>query len=420
MHRRGKNQSGPHTPRAGVGTRSVPTTMGERMQIGLCYESVLPARGGCEHYISDLARRLARDGHGVHLFASRWDANALPSSTVYHKIPQPTGPRFLKPWRFASACIDALQANPVDVSMGFDKTWGQDILYPQGGLHSASRVQNLVKHEPGPDRFSARLARLADLSSYSFARLERRQYLTSPRPQVLAISHMVADHFRTFLGLDDSSVQVLHASIDPERFVAVDRLARRARERLSWRATADDAIGLFVGMNYRLKGLAQLLKAMAHVPRECRFRLMIVGSAKYARYESLAKQLGIGDRVKFLGFQVDPRDAYFASDFLVHPTFYDPCSLVALEALACGLPVLTTHFNGAAELLPPGNPVVRDPHDAHELASAISNMCDPVLLPARRLAALEAGQKWTFEDHYRKLFSVFEEVLARKRGTRAA
>lgn len=385
------------------------------MQIGLCYESVLPARGGCEHYISDLARRIARDGHGVHLYASRWDADALPASTVYHKIPQATGPRFLKPWRFASACIDALREHPVDVSMGFDKTWGQDILYPQGGLHSASRVQNLMKHEPGLYRLATRLIRPVDVSSYSFRRLERRQYLTSPRPTVLAISRMVQGHFRQYLGLAESSVRVLYASIDPERFAAMDRLARRARERYSWGATADDVVGLFVGMNYRLKGLAQLLKAMVHVPRESRFRLMIVGSAKYQRYESLAKQLGIGDRVKFLGFQADPRDAYFAADVLVHPTFYDPCSLVALEALACGLPVLTTRFNGASELLPSDSPIVNDPHDSHELASAIANMCNPALLPARKFAAAEAGQKWTFEDHYLQLFGVFEEVLARKR-----
>ena len=63
------------------------------MDVGLCYESVRPARGGCEHYISDLARRLARDGHRVHLFASDWDADALPASTIYHRLPPATGPR---------------------------------------------------------------------------------------------------------------------------------------------------------------------------------------------------------------------------------------------------------------------------------------------------------------------------------------
>jgi hypothetical protein len=161
------------------------------MNVGLCYESVLPARGGCEHYISDLARRLARDGHGVHLFASRWDPTALPGSTVYHLVPAPTGPRFLRPSRFARSCLDSLRANPVDVSLGFDKTWGQDVLYPQGGLHSASRAHNLLKHSPGLQRVGARLIRVFDPASYSFAWLERRQYLGSDRPVLLAISDLV-------------------------------------------------------------------------------------------------------------------------------------------------------------------------------------------------------------------------------------
>ncbi len=119
------------------------------MHVGLCYEVVKPARGGCEHYISDLARRLARDGHTVHLFASEWDAAALPATTVYHAIRSPVGPRWIRPWKFASACLNALKAHPVDVSLGFDKTFDQDILYPQGGVYNASRANNLLKHRPG-------------------------------------------------------------------------------------------------------------------------------------------------------------------------------------------------------------------------------------------------------------------------------
>jgi UDP-glucose:(heptosyl)LPS alpha-1,3-glucosyltransferase len=392
------------------------------MDVGLCYECVRPERGGCEHYISDLARRLARDGHAVHLFASEWDASALPSSTVYHKLPSPIGPRFRRPWAFASACLEALKANPIDVSLGFDKTYGQDILYPQGGLHSASRRNNLLKHVPGIDRTTARLVRLFDLTSTSFAKLERRQYLTSPRPIVLAISRMVQRHFHEFLGLPESAVRVLHAAIDPQRFTADDRLARRDRERQNWGATQQDVVGLFVGMNYRLKGLDPLLRSLVHVPKDRRFRLAVIGGDKYSRYEALARRLSVRDRVTFLGFRPDPRDAYFAADFLVHPTFYDPCSLVVLEALACGLPVLTTEYNGASELLSPqaDGLIVSDPHDARELGGVISEMCDPSKLPARKASAAEAGQRWTFEDHYRQLLGVFEEVVARKRAAAIA
>lgn len=402
-----------------IGHWSLVILTGVRVDVGLCYECVRPERGGCEHYISDLARRLARDGHAVHLFASEWDAAALPATTIYHQLPTIVGPRFLRPWKFASACVDALKAHPVDVSLGFDKTFGQDILYPQGGLHSASRHHNLLKHAPGLDRLSARLVRLFDLTSISFRKLEHRQYLTSPRPTVLAISRMVQRHFREYLGLPESSVRLLHAAIDPDRFAAGDRAARRERERQSWGATQQDVVGLFVAMNYRLKGLDPLLRSLVHVPKERGFRLVVVGNAKFGRYESLARRLGVRDRVKFLGFRADPRDAYFGADFLIHPTFYDPCSLVVLEALACGLPVVTTRYNGASELLtPPGDGrIVNDPHDVRELADAIADMCDATKLPARKIAAAEAGRRWTFEDHYRQLLGVLEDVVARKRET---
>src|SRR5438094_4690271 len=78
------------------------------MNIAFCYESVLPARGGCETYIADLARRLLADRHEVHLYACRWDEEALPEGMVYHALPAIRGPRFLRPWRFARRCLDAL------------------------------------------------------------------------------------------------------------------------------------------------------------------------------------------------------------------------------------------------------------------------------------------------------------------------
>ena len=77
------------------------------MNLAFCYESVLPARGGCETYIAALARRLVADGHEVHLYACRWDADALPPNLHYHPIQLPPVPRFLRPWCFSVACARA-------------------------------------------------------------------------------------------------------------------------------------------------------------------------------------------------------------------------------------------------------------------------------------------------------------------------
>ena len=137
------------------------------MDIAFCYESVLPTRGGCETYIAALAHRLVADGHKVHLYASRWDVDALPDGLHYHPIHLPRLPRFLRPWWFSAACTRALAGTTHHVSIGFDKTWGQDILYPQGGLYVASFAQNLIKYRQPWMRHIVQCLKLFDPTHWS-------------------------------------------------------------------------------------------------------------------------------------------------------------------------------------------------------------------------------------------------------------
>lgn len=387
------------------------------MNVALCHPSVVPARGGCETYIGDLARRLARDGHAVSLFASTWDAEALPASTNFYRLEPPRGPRFLRPWRFATACAAALRVVKPDASIGFDKTWGQDVLYPQGGLHAATAAHNLLKF---PGRFARTFAWLGkqfDPAHWSYSMLERKQYFGELRPTILVNSEMVRGHFDRYYGVVPGNVRVLRSAIDPLRFLAEDRLKRRAEERDRWGVAPETAVALFIATNYRLKGLAPLLKALPHVPRTRDFRLVVIGSDGVEPYRRLATRLGEDDRALFLGFRKDPKNAYFAADFLAHPTFYDPCSLVALEALACGLPVVTTRYNGAAELLDPSfGAVVQDPHDARELGGALATFVDPAVRAAAAPRARDAARDWTFEHHYRGLMAILNETRALKRA----
>ena len=325
------------------------------MKIAFCYESVVPARGGCETYIADLARRLLADRHEVHLYAYRWDEKALPPGIRYHPLPARWVPRFLRPWRFSALCQRALAEGDHDVSIGFDKTLGPDVLYPQGGLHAASVAYNLDKHRGRLTRRLASVCKLFDLAHWSFSRLERRQYLGDPRPLVIVNSFLVRRHFERFYGVAEEEVLVVHSAIDPARLADPDR----PRRRLEWRSRCDlapsDTVALFAAMNYRLKGLDPLLRAVRHLCREepyqsaaRGFRLLVAGHPEFKRYERLARRLGVADRVRFAGYCPDMRNCYFASDFVVQPTFYDTCSLVVLEALACGLQVITTRSSGAS------------------------------------------------------------------------
>jgi UDP-glucose:(heptosyl)LPS alpha-1,3-glucosyltransferase len=388
------------------------------MQIAFCHENVLTARGGAEMYVADLARRLVAEGHEVHLYACRWAAAALPPAAHIHPIAPPRGPRFLRPWRFSAACRAALERDRPEVSIGFDKTFGPDICYPLGGLQPASAAHNLRKYRSPWLRGAARLVRTFDLAHRSFVRLERR-HLLGPNPPLLVVnSALVRDHAARHYAIPPERVRVIHNAIDPNRFAERDRPRLRAEERRRWGVGPGEVVAAFVGMNYRLKGLGPLLHALARLSAGAPLRLAVAGSTKTTSWERLARRLGVARRVIFLGPVADVRRIYFAADLHVHPTFYDPCSGVVIEALACGLPVITTRFNGAAELMHPPREgfVLDDPHDHAALADALLQLLDPVRRDACGRAARQVTTAWTIDHHVRRWNEVFTEAVSRRRA----
>lgn len=384
------------------------------MRIVLCYERVLPTRGGAETYIRDLACRLIRDGHNVHLIASEWDSS-LPMAIHYHRIPVIYGMRLQRHWRFTNVCLKYLKNIPHDLSIGFDKIYGLDIVYPQGGLYYASSHYNLFKYDNWLERLASRCVKCFDLTYWSHRMLEYKQYCINPPSLVIVNSDMVRRHFVTYYRFDPARIRVVHNAVDEKRFMADDRLRRRFEERQRWGVSPDAIVGLFVAMNYRLKGLIPLLRAITRV-RHPVFHLVVVGHPNYRRYLRLAQRWGIADRVHFLGHRLDPRDCYFAADFLVHPTFYDPCSLVVLEAFACSLPIITTQYNGAAELLryPMAGIIIDNPHNTEALTAAIQKMCDAGYRREASVASRLCAESWNFDKHYQALLSAFQEVYQSK------
>ena len=387
------------------------------MQIALCHENVLPERGGAEMYVADLARRLVAAGHEVHLYAARWNADALPDTLRVHPVSMPSGSRLSRPWRFTAAIRAALERDRPQVSLGFDKTFGTDIYYPLGGLQRASAAHNVRKHRGILTRVGARIAKSFDPVRRSYSRLERSALL-GPKPPILVVnSAMVREHARRYYGIDPADVRVIHNAIDPLRFDERDRPRIRAEQRRAFGFGPGDVVAAFVAMNYHLKGLEPLLHAVSRVPKFQPFKLLVAGSRDTAAWVKLARHLGIERRVKFVGPCSEVRKIYFAADLHVHPTFYDPCSGVVLEALACGLPVITSCFNGAAELVPPSAGYVLDnPHNDRILADRLIDLLDPVRRDEMSRSARAASKSWTLDDHYARWLDVFADVAAIRRA----
>ena len=106
----------------------------------------------------------------------------------------------------------------------------------------------------------------------------------------------------------------------------------------------------------------------------------------------MARGWGSADSVHLLGFYPDIRACFTSSDFFVSPTYYDPCSLVVFEALACGLPVITTACNGAGELMTDGREgyVVTAPDALGELIAALDTW--PTMTTGRRCRSMPAAR----------------------------
>ena len=385
------------------------------MKIALNLESVGARRGGAEKYAATLARVLEAAGHEVHVFARQVDAEELPATVHVHRLPSRRVPglAWLRSYLFARASERALREESPELILGMTKVWHQHVCLAVGGT------------QPGTLEFSSRrfrnawvrrwwwLTKAVNLKQWVFRYIARRQFQDGYAPHVIAPSRMVAEHFQRFHGVPAERISVVYNGLD-----AADALPdpRQAREDFRRRLGLDDrhvAI-LLAAHNYPLKGLGPLLCAFAPVARENPWaRLIVCGSRRDEAYRRQARRLGIADRVLFLGFVNDPRTCFAAADLFAFPTFYDPCSLVVLEAMAAGLPVITTAQNGASELLSEGDDgfVIESPWALDQWSQRMALLVRDAAL-RRRMGdrARQAVRGMSMEVRLRELLAVLDRV----------
>jgi UDP-glucose:(heptosyl)LPS alpha-1,3-glucosyltransferase len=128
--------------------------------------------------------------------------------------------------------------------------------------------------------------------------------------------------------------------------------------------------------------------------------------------------LGLGGLVTFVGPTKRVSALLFGADVCVHPTYYDPCSRVVLEALSLGVPVITTAFNGAAEVIQDGREgfVIETPDDVGLWARRIEDLASLDLRSRMSERALALREKISMARHVGELETMFEDIVERKRS----
>jgi len=336
------------------------------MKICIAIEKFDPAVGGAERYCWDLAHYLHDKGHTVAVICLRARA-PLAGDIAVHRLHALRFPQALRHLSFALLHARQARRMPDHVHFGVGNTFVMDVYQPHGGVHKAWFERDSLRIAPRL-RPMLRLIRRLNLKDMVQRGLEWWTF-TVTRPRVIAISEMVARDIRDSFDYPSERISLIPNGIDQVKF-SPDKRAKRREVRDRYRLKDGDFVFVFVANNLALKGYRVLLDACRRIdPRM--FKVLVIGPAS-RRDQAEAQPLD--GTIVFGGRAQDLEYIYPACDCLVHPSYYDACSLVVLEALASGIPVITTPANGAAMFVGAGGRVI-PPADPDALALAMRDVC---------------------------------------------
>lgn len=327
--------------------------------------------GGAERFVSRAVAALTGQGTQATIIAREWNGEAESGHWLC------CDPFYLgRIWRdrsFARAACKAVLGGNFDLVQSHERIPCCDIYRAGDGVHAQWLIIRAKTLSP--------LRRFA-LTRSPFHRhlidAERRLFASPRLRAIICNSRMVRDEMARWFPSVSGRLHVIHNGVDLDRFhpdlVRLHRQEMRARLGIPEGAR----VLLFVGSGFERKGVKVLLDSFSRMRRESNF-LVIVGRDRHARrYRAYARSLGLADSIYWAGPQDDIAPWYGIADCFALPTLYDPFPNAALEALACGLPVVTSVQCGTAEIIREGwnGYVCLDPVDPDELAANLDKALD--------------------------------------------
>jgi UDP-glucose:(heptosyl)LPS alpha-1,3-glucosyltransferase len=377
--------------------------VGRRLKIAFVvhdYNRVL----GHSRYVAELAERFAPD-HEVHVFANSFEH--VPPMIVTHRVPA------LRTTALASIFSFAVPASLM-VGRGFDIVHAQGFSMLHANIVTA-HISNVRWLEGRRLLEGQQLSWRERLFAALVIPAERRS-LRDSRATVIAVSSALRDDIARIYGRTAETVVIPHG-VDQRQFHSGVRRAFRDETRREWGLAPDTVVFLYVG-DLR-KGFAQAILALPWVPSA---RLVGVSRTDPEPYRKLASDNGVADRVSVWPPTNSIERYYGAADALVLPTPYDAFGMVITEAMACGVPPITTRLAGASELLTDGvhGLLVDSPNDVQGIAVAMNVLAGDHDLRIRMGAAAAALMRdHTWDRVADQTLSVYYRHLALQKNSGA-
>jgi UDP-glucose:(heptosyl)LPS alpha-1,3-glucosyltransferase len=308
--------------------------------------------GGVERATEGLLRGLAEHGDEIELLTPGADPRIR--GVRHRTLALPPSPPAVRPWVLVAAVAHARRRGHWDVVQSHERTLTQDVYRAGEGCH---RAWLEARARPG-----------RGLYNRVVLSLERRVFARTPK--IVAIARAGKAEIERLYGLPASRIHVVYNGVDAGRFGGAAKA--RAAVRADAGIAPDAHALLFVGSGFERKGLATAIEALARLSTGA--RLIVVGKGDTSSYRALARRLGVDARIAWLGPRPDVERWYGAANVVVLPTIYEPFGNVHLEALAAGVPIVTTTRAGGAEIVPEACGAVVAPGDAGAVAAAVERL----------------------------------------------
>ena len=348
-------------------------------------------RGGVERVLVECASFLHARGHEVTVYASDWDADVLDPDIKHCHVPAGKRHPLLRLLSFDRLAPRAIRRAgvPPDVVGAFG------ILSADGAVVWVQAVHRAWMEVSRRRSLAGRLKQRCNLYHPLVLALERRVYGGRRYRKLIALSEQVKADLMGFYAVPEEDIVLIPNGFAPGEF----NVPRAARQRAEMRARLgygpDERVVIFVANELERKGFGPLLRALASL-KDGRVRLLAVGRLNAGIYEAEIVRLGMAGHVRFAGPSDDVASFYAAADVFALPTQYEAWGLVITEAMACGLPVLTSRLAGAAVAVQEGanGALLDDPGDVGEIAAKIRPLLDGRHAPAEDIAASVAEYAW--------------------------
>ncbi|WP_414147859.1 glycosyltransferase family 4 protein [Erwinia sp. BNK-24-b] len=300
--------------------------------------------GGAERFISRALEALDDDSLELNIITRSWQGEPKPDWHLHICNPKKWG-RISRERGFAVAARECWQREKFDIVQSHERIAGCDIFRAGDGVHRVWLEQRARVVSPA----QRLLTSLSPYHRYVMA-AEEKMFRSPALKKIICNSLMVKNDIMRCFQVPEEKFAVIYNAIDAQRFRPAT-LEERQQSRTALNLPADAKVFIYVGSGFERKGLKASITALAATDAH----LLVVGQDKQqSRYVNLARQLGCENRVHFVGVQHNVTPYYHAADALMLPTLYDPFPNVILEAMACGLPVITSFTCGGAEFIVDG------------------------------------------------------------------